>query len=225
MAEIEFWKLGIPALGAVILCIQNLLIIMLLFTMEERLEVWPFIFILDLIGFSILGVGCLLLAIDHSRIINPLLAGVAFFGWVGFSLLWRFMINFYTLTTPLSIYPEWITMGFFLLGAISLVIAFFFFWRSLSEYEGGRQFNLIGIIISIIYTVTNLIFAILAFLSTLGHPETNGANGGLEAFLAALVTGMLILLSVLFVKMLLIPILGIFNFVMVIFVLILMLKR
>ncbi|MFX1253505.1 MAG: hypothetical protein ACFFCZ_17985 [Promethearchaeota archaeon] len=218
MADIESWKLGLPILGALILCIQNLLIPVIFFTQGA---IWIFVFILDLIGFSILGVGCLLLAIDHSRIINPLVAGVAFFGWVGFSLLWRFLINFYEMGTTFyeeSEVPDLVILFFFFLGAISLVIAFFFYWRSVSEYEGGRQLHLIGLIVSMIYTVVNLIAAIFALLIWLGQSDP-------ETFIAALVTAIILGLAMLAVKMFLIPILGIINFAIVLLVLILILRR
>ncbi|MFX0063126.1 MAG: hypothetical protein ACFFC7_13190 [Candidatus Hermodarchaeota archaeon] len=220
MADIESWKLGLPILGAIILCIQNLLIPAVLFTQGA---IWSFVFIFDLIGFSILGVGCLLLAIDHSRIINPLVAGVAFFGWVGFSLLWRFLINFYEMGTTLYEetevpVPDLVILFFFFLGAISLVIAFFFYWRSISEYEGGRQFHLIGLLVSMIYTVANLIAAIFALLIWLGQSEPEG-------IIAAIVTLIIMGLAMLAVKMFLIPILGIINFVIVLLVLIVILRR
>ncbi len=201
--DIDVRKLVFLITGAVGLGVQNLLIILSLFFdwgwYNSASLTGSFLFILDLIGFSILGLGCLLLVIDHPRLINPLLAAVAFFGWVSVSLVWRLTYKIYENgITPIT--PDLTFMVFFFLGAISLIFAFFFFWRSLSEYQGGL--DRFGLIVSMIYTVTNLIVAILLF---------NSSSDGL---------GLLGL-----TKLIVIPLFGIFNYFFVLYVLIGMLKR
>ncbi|MFX1535535.1 MAG: hypothetical protein ACFFDI_15015 [Promethearchaeota archaeon] len=217
MADIESWKLGLPILGAIILSIQNLLLLYFIIRalfQGGSLQDFYFVYNLDLIGFSILGVGCFLLSIRHHRIINPLVAGVAFFSWIGFILLWRLINNnmapYFWADEP----PDLIIALFFFLGAISLVIAFFFYWRSLSEYEGGRL-NLIGLIVSMIYTIANLLIAILVLIASL-FTEL----GMLEPSIAFAMV--FFLLSI---KFLVNPILGLLNFAVVLFALIITLKR
>ncbi|MFX0061913.1 MAG: hypothetical protein ACFFC7_06965 [Candidatus Hermodarchaeota archaeon] len=200
--EIDIRKLVFPIIGVVCLGIQNLLIIVSSYYergFDSPSLTSSFIFTLDLIGFSILGLGCVLLVIDHPRLINPLLAAVAFFGWVGFSLVWRLTNNIYE-NGIRSITPDLIFMAFFFLGAISLVFAFFFFWQSLSEYQGGR--DRFGLIVSMIYTGTNFIVAILVLNSSPTRLETLGLT-----------------------KLMLIPLYGIFNYFFVLYILIGMLKR
>ncbi|MHA2271672.1 MAG: hypothetical protein ACXACI_07405 [Candidatus Hodarchaeales archaeon] len=161
----------ISLLGCYLLLFQNCLIIpiALLEGFEEGFPLFKNLLILDLIGFSLLGIGLVIYGIS-SRKIRPISAsGACFLGWVVISLNWRDekkiwdTVKVYRFAEERVDPPEYVDITYFadelmifslLASALFLLVGFHLL---LNRRMGDRQLSIYS------YTILNCLGAIPFF--------------------------------------------------------------
>ncbi|MFX0093162.1 MAG: hypothetical protein ACFFBD_15500 [Candidatus Hodarchaeota archaeon] len=147
--------------GTIVLLIQNSLLILEFSFQYVTLDYLQspeitYLFILDLIGYSLLAMGCFLFAVRSSDVISPVVASICFLGWVFCSIVWRFSVGVFMGLSFILLNGAF----FFPLGGILFLVAFYYCWRS---FEGWDTYKvLLGS--SMLYSISNLVSVFLIIL-------------------------------------------------------------
>lgn len=195
--------------GFLIILIQHFCIVLVPFIIPDLIIQ---IFYLDIIGFFIIGLGYILVAFDIGEK-KPLYlgSGALLIGWSFFTIIWRFITKFYNITFDLSntntTMTEFLTQVAnerLIFSGSSILASLFLFIGSLLIYKahGGS-----GAILMVVFTLLNFIGMILIAGPVYLLPEsevTNASNLALGVLFG------------LFLKLILVPIMGLIAFLVLV---------